>query len=417
MSKEGLETRLRAAYQARAALVDDDRPTSLDLSADHGVRRWHRHPYTRLVGPLAAALAVGALALSASLIHDGGSSPAGRSTRSPQQKTISPDALAFRATSSLPTGMLTDGLSLVVLAPGSSVGTADVLAVSMAGGRVMLAQIPDNHPEILDWAVDGTRVLLSYGTASVHIVTLDLVNGHSVEFRTSEAAARFADPHGQTISLGASSGQIVDDAGAPIVGGGQPPGTLQLLVNGHVASVLKRGSTYEVVSGSQTMRLRMPTARRGCTPMASWTDNSVLFRCADQQYWAIPLSGAAPGLVFDDTAALRHGAAAAAHLWKVGSDEFLERLTSCGVERPLYRVAVNRSDATEVKIPVGPYAVVGATNSGFYILVGFNGGCEANATALDFWAPQTGALKPLIGAAGSARSAILSASTFGLPVR
>lgn len=212
MSHTELESRLAAAYRARAEQITETSLTARsepDFALGHRVlapRRSGRH--ARWVGPLLAAAAVATLAAGAvgvAHLADRRSAPPAASHTPTPAPTATGTMLARGREGSradIPWSRVSDGWTLAVWNANPTAGAhagGTLYLVNPQGGRYKITDLPDGSA-VADWTSDGRRALIFGGDGSR--TDLDLATGkrRAVAIRLGEHARYTADGTGLIVA-------------------------------------------------------------------------------------------------------------------------------------------------------------------------------------------------------------------------
>lgn len=273
--------------------------------------------------------------------------------------------------SAIPWSKVGPGWTVALWNSAAASAQSTLFVVDPQGGRYAAATIatsPNSYPQISDWSGDKKRVLitsLTAGSSATTVTDIDLTTGATVgSFAVGglgiASGVSFSRPDGLAIIAGAYPPQ-----------GGQitwrrysPSGTVELKFPNAFTKVGKIGASAlytpdgtQVVfgtdaglavvenNGAVTAQLPVPSAT-SCQVLRWWQRSEVLAICTlhfgPEDFWAVPISGAAPTLV----ASVSQGAPF--NVWQAGGGLYAQE-GACGTVF-IVKLAANGTQ-TGVTIP------------------------------------------------------------------
>ena len=453
-----MEDRLRAAYEARAELVDPADVAAVPRAADERAAGRSRRPVTALfgprpwLGPALAAACVIALVIGIAVALTGNGHRQQTSLPTPSTTAASPTPTTSSPTSPKPSTTSTPPAAPTMLGLGQ-VGTRDQIPWSLVGdgwtvalwsatspdranhpdavlqqtlflvdpqgGRYRITSFSDTQMYVADVSGDHQRALVGVLSATTtrrsevdlhtgHVTAVTIPSGVDVEYTKplGKALLAFSTTVLERLNFDGSV-QHVFFPGAGMTGSTpyralySADGATLVIGNAH-------GLTVVGNDGSNPHLVPEPTATTlGCAPTRWWEPGVVLARCAAlvkgqpgmDQLWLIPIDGGTP------IALTAHGdvhtAGGDGNAWQMHSGTFVAGEVGCG--GGFIPLMLNPDGTTrEVTIIVPGASSGGPVLSGVtadWVFARINVSCQGvHAAALVRFDPGTGTSIVLFGA-------------------
>jgi hypothetical protein len=414
-----LETRLRAAYRARADVITENDLTDDDVAVLVADRRKPEHPaHARWIMPVLVAATVAILIagtmIVARLASDNAKPAPPATSQAPpeptsapttQAPTVSPTKPVTSPKPVLPPTMLANGAegsrtaipwslvgagwTVVVWSPsGDPNDPAQVIyLVDPLGGRYRIASVPNSAQTLVaDVSGDRRHALLLDRLRLGHAYQVDLSAGNieSVPVPSDTGSVEYAEPAGRSI-ITASSTTVrrvsvtgtVEHTYSPSTAAGSLP--LATPDGSHLVFAANTALARMDRNGQGSKTLPVSPGYAGCKPIRWWQPDVVLATCSKgslSSLWLVPLDGSAPTLLDGPPSSTPNSNA-----WRIGNETIVAHGPSCGGGVRLDRVD-SSGTATPLSIPApvhnnGYLRVTGVTSDSFYLII--NGQCEGRA--------------------------------------